>query len=60
MVESLQMSAPDEDLLEHVGAVGDQPVDPEVEQVLHLRRLVDGPDVDMPTGCMRSAYERAV
>src|SRR5690606_8083833 len=39
--------ARDQDLLEQVGTVGDQPVDPQVDQLLHLGRVVDGPHVHL-------------
>ena len=52
------LAAPGEHLLEHVGPVGDQAVDAEVEQLVHLRRLVDGPDVHVGAGGVRAAYER--
>ena len=52
------LSAPGEHVLEHVGAIGDQAVDAEVEQLVHLRRLVDGPDVDVGAGGVGAAYER--
>src|SRR4051794_2003095 len=39
----------DQYVAEHVGAVGDEPVHAQVEQVLHLSTIVDGPDMDLPT-----------
>ena len=42
---SLHWPRADEHLAQQVGAVGDQPVDPEVEQLVHLAGLVDGPHV---------------
>ena len=36
-----------QDFLEQVRAVGDDPVHPEVQQPVHLRGVVDGPDMDL-------------
>src|SRR3954451_23503318 len=52
------LSAPGEHLLEHVGAVGDQAVDAEIEELVHLRGLVDGPHVDVDARRVGPAYER--
>ena len=46
-----------EDVPQQVGAIGDQSVDPEVEQVVHLVGLVDGPHVHVETCGVRTSYE---
>src|SRR5687768_17010230 len=47
----------DQYVLEHGRAVGHDPVDPEVEQAVHLRRVVDRPHVDLHVSAVRPAKE---
>ena len=46
-----------EHLTQHVGAVGEQAVDTQVEQLSHLLGVVDRPDVDVPARGVSTAYE---
>jgi hypothetical protein len=46
-----------QDVLEDVGAVGDETVDPELDQLEHLLLVVHGPHVDVGAGRVRPAQE---
>src|SRR3954452_10612829 len=49
-----------EDLTQHRRSVRHDPVDPQVEQALHLRRVIDGPYVDLHAEVMGSFDEALV
>ena len=48
-----------EHVLQHIRAVGEDPVDPAVEELAHLVGVVDRPHVDGASGRVRSAHQAA-
>ena len=53
------LSPLEEHILEHVGAISEQPVDPTVEEFPHLLGVVDRPDVDVLAGRVRPTDQGA-
>lgn len=48
-----------QDLPQQRGAIAHQPIDADIEQRVHLRGVIDGPDLHMHPACMRGLHEAA-
>ena len=54
------LSPPHQDLLEEVGAIGDDAVDLDVEQSVHLDRVVDRPHMNLEPRGMGAGDQPAI